>query len=204
MKTLHSILITTTVLLLFSCGQKESSSVQREDKSKPKANIPTLRDNIISEKTIDKAYVNMDLADLKKAYSGYQFQDTPIYYFGLDGEERELVIAKNNKPLMFVWTSSEKKVNSLFAISNEFHTDNGLRPGMTIKQIKEIYPECEMAQDNMSGNMEYIFIPDKKVTLCFMSNQKTIGIYHDSEAVTLTTKIFKSDTFRVQFIETSR
>ena len=124
--------------------------------------------------------------------------------FGLDGEERELVIAKNNKPLMFVWASSEKKIISLFAISRDFHTDNGFRPGMTIKEIVDICPNCEMAQDNMTGNMEYIFVPDKKVTLCFMSNQKTIGIYHDSDVATPTTRQFKSDTFKVDFIETSR
>ena len=204
MKTSKAILYITTIGCLFSCGQQESKPEQTDDKSEPIANIPSLKENIISEKSVDKAYVDMYVADLKKAYSGYQFLDTPAYYFGIDGEEKDLVIAKNNKPLMFVWTSQEQRVNGLFAISNEYHTDNGLRPGMTIKEIREKYPDCKMAQENMSGNMEYIFIPDKKVTLCFMSDQKTIGIYHDAEAVTPTTNEFKSDTFSVDFIEISK
>ncbi len=184
MKAFFKLISLTIIFLLTSCGQP--------------------KDNLITSDSVDRAFVGMDLADLKKSYSNYQFLDTPAYYFGIDGEEKDLIIAKEGKPLMFVWTSPDKKVNGLFALSSQFHTDNGLRPGMTIREIKKIYPDCEMLQDNMTGNMEYIFIPDKKVSLCFMTDQKTIGIYNDPDAVTPTTKVFKSDTFRVQFIETSK
>lgn len=198
MKTIFRFFAFTTFIILQSCGQQEQKVSTPIDKK-----IPSLEDNIITSNSVDKAYVDMDIEDLKRSYHNYQFLDTPAYYFGLDGEEKDLVIAKNNIPLMFVWTGTDKKVRGLFAVSNKFHTENGLRPRMTIAEIKKIYPDCEMAQDNMTGNMEYIYIPDKKVSLCFMTNQNTIGIYNDSDAITPMTKTFKSDTFRVQFIQTS-
>ena len=198
MKQILANITLTTFLFLASCGydnDKATNNVQT---------ISKLQDNLITATSIDMAFIGMDISELKKAYNNYQFLDTPAYYFGIDGEERDLVIAKNNVPQLFIWTGSDQKVNGLYSLTSNFHTDNNLKVGMTIKEVKKIYPDCEISVDVMDGNLEYIYIPDKGVQLCFMTNENRIGIYKETNAVELTTQEFKSDTFRVQYIATTK
>lgn len=198
MKQVLKTIISATFLFLSSCVNKNNQA---------KNNVQTiskLQDNIITATTIDKAYVGMDINELKKAYRNYQFIDTPAYYFGIDGEEKDLVIAKDDVPQLFVWTSFDQKVNGLYSLTSNFYTDNNLKVGMTIKEVKNSYPNCEIAVDVMDVNLEYIYIQDKGVRLCFMTNENRIGIYKDLDAVELSTNEFKSDTFRVQYIATTK
>ncbi len=188
----------TTVLFLASCGHDPDKATDNAQK------ISKTKNNLITATSIDMAFIGMEINDLKKAYNNYQFLDTPAYYFGIDGEERDLVIAKNDVPQLFIWTSSDQKVNGLYSLTSSFHTDNNLRVGMTIKEVKKIYPDCEISVDVMDDNLEYIYIADQGVQLCFMTNENRIGIYKETDAAELTTKEFKSDTFRVQYIATTK
>ena len=202
-RELHLFSVLFVVMSLFfltSCIQesdiKSGSSAANEEGS-------VLKANLITSHSVDRAYVGMDLKELLRNYSDCQVKDTPGYYFGLDGNDKCPLIIKNNKPLMVVWTNSDKKVAGLFSLSENIHTDNNLRKGMTIREIKEIYPKSEIELDDMAGNMEYFYVPDKKIKLCFMTWQKHIGIYSDSTAVHSSSKEIKNDTARVQFIEVS-
>ena len=180
----------TLIMFIASCGHKYTNTSNRE---KP-------IEKLITSYSIDKVFIGMDINELKKQYANYQFLDTPVYCFGIDGEERDLVIAKDNTPLLFIWTGSENQVNGVYSLNKSFHTDNNLKVGMTIREIKKIYSDCEISVDVSDVNLEYILIPDKKVQLCFMTNENRIGIYKELNAVELTTKEFKSDTFKVDFI----
>jgi hypothetical protein len=177
---------------------KEQSPASDERKVKPE-----MAEGLITSGSVDKAFVGMDIKDLLVTYKNYQLLDTPAYYFEIDSEERELVIAKDNKPLMFVW-SKDDKVVELCALSPSFRTKINLRPGMTIKEIKKIYPDIKMSQDIVTGNTESIYIPQEKVALCFFTEQNPIGIYNDSDEIEPMTSEFKSDTFRVHYIQTMK
>lgn len=159
---------------------------------------PGETDYLIGKQSVGRARIDMSYSELREAYKGFVFSDTPVYYFNIDGEEKDLAILENNKPLMFVWTNyNDQHVMGLYAISPKLHTRGGFYPGMSIAEIKKLYPACKMEFDGMSGNKEYITIPHEKIGLVFMSFQKSIGVYGDS----MSTSVFVSDTFKVDHIE---
>ncbi|MFC6997833.1 hypothetical protein [Rufibacter roseus] len=205
---MKAFLIFIFIIFLYACSDNSDQKVNGNIKepsteSDERKDEPEIAKGLITFNSVDKAFVGMDIKDLLETYKNYQLLDTPAYYFEIDSEERELVIAKDNKPLMFVW-SKDDEVVELCAISPSLRTKSNLRPGMTIKEIKEIYSDIKMSQDIVTGNTESIYIPQEKVALCFFTEQKTIGIYKDSDETGPMTSEFKSDTFRVNYIQTRK
>ena len=185
-------------LIAVACNKNEkpANEVREPKKPEPKAEAApkVLAPHLISGQTVGLVRIGMEIDSLQQKYPEYEFQEKPVFEFGVDGEANGLLAVKDNQPQFFVWAlDDEKTVHGIVILSDRFVTGNGLKVGTTVEEILQKYPEVEIQRDGLDPNMEFIPIEDKKITLHFVNPE---GVYigeYDTDNPEETSRSFDLD-----------
>jgi hypothetical protein len=137
----------------------------------------------ITATSVDKAYLGMEIDDLKKTYSNLKFTLIPLFEYGIDSEANGLLLSNDNKPIMFVWTMQGKtKIEGIFCLTDSFETTNGIKVGLNIKKIIKEYPKLSLSRDCLEMSHEYTKLNDLGVVIEFISGDNNrVGRYNTDE-----------------------
>lgn len=140
-------------------------------------------DGMITKSSIDKAYIGMEIKELKIAYSNCNFSEIPLYEFGIDSENTGLLIKKKNKPILFVWTmQGDSTIAGIFCLTDEFETGNKIKVGLSVKDLLVLYPNCSLSRDCLEMAQEYTELKDIGVTVEFVTNEENrVGKYRNDD-----------------------
>jgi len=168
--------------------------------------IPSVK-NILIEKTdtfliqkgkVGPIAIGMPPIKLKRLYKNFEFREIDAFYYGLDGDGTGTLVSKNQIPYLFyVLDEDSLNIKFLICLNPKYHTSSGIRPGMTIKQLKSIFPDCEV-RINMENDSEYIDFEDLDIScdLEYIQGERA-GNYgnqeKDPEIDIPKTKIIRSD-----------
>jgi hypothetical protein len=132
--------------------------------------------------------IGMDINEARHLFLNNTFEDIDLARFGLDGGDTGILVKKLNEPLVVFWsTSDSKKVNGIICLDSNYHTKDGIRPKMTVEELKKIVPSVTIQINNINPGHEFIELVNERVYLDFLSTDKTrIGRYklEDSEEAT--------------------
>ena len=178
-----------------SKNEKPANEATEPPKPEPTSEAPEyLAPQLINGQTVGFVRIGMIVDSLPVKYPEYEFQEKPVFEFGVDGEANGWLAVKDDKPQFFVWMlDGENKVHGIVVLCDRFVTDNGLKVGTTVEEILEKYPEVEIQRDGLDPNMEFINIEDKKITLHFVNQEgEYIGEY-DTDNPDETSRSFDLD-----------
>ena len=99
--------------------------------------------------------------------------------YGIDGGYSGILISKANEKLFALWINPDnKKVESIICLSDKYHTKSGIRTGMSINELKKIYPNIKIKVNGLIWNHEMIKIDSENLYLGFFSSKDNrIGKY---------------------------
>lgn len=137
----------------------------------------------ITSYSVDKAYLGMKISDLKKAYSDFEFSEVSLYEYGIDSENKGLLISKAKKKVMFVWTmAGDDKIKGIYCLTNEIETENRIKVGSTVNDILKLYPKLSLKRDCLDMTEEYSKLDDIGILIIFLTTDKNrVGIYLTGE-----------------------
>ena len=138
-------------------------------------------DKLISNKTVGKVTVGMPLASLQVLYPDMKTEERPVYEYGVDGETMGILLKKQAKPYLYLWTmKGDSKIHGITALSPDLQTTNGLKVGSTVAEIVSLYPQCE-AGISYIDDTEYIYIEELGLRFEFLTSAESrIGKYEES------------------------
>lgn len=149
--------LTTLILTIFiwtSCSQETKKSTEdvisnvKVDTLIPKISYDTI--------FVDKTYVGMTLTKLKSVYKDLDFVEEPVFFYGVDSEENGLLLNKNNKPFIFVWTKENTDtINGITILSDQITIDDNVRVGITITDFFNKYKNAKLQIDQISNETEF-------------------------------------------------
>ncbi len=150
---------------------------------------------LIKESTVGQLQIGMDIQKIKEIYKGYEFKEESASNYGIDGEGKGTLITKNNEYYLFYYAfEGENTLAGIICLNPKYHSKTGIRVGMTIRELKKIYPDC-VVRINEEFDSEYIFIEEEKLFIEPTSETgEKIGNYDsDSESITHETKSMNPD-----------
>jgi hypothetical protein len=121
---------------------------------------------------------------IKQIFRNYRDTTFGAIYVGIDGEGDGTLILNGNVPYLFIYSNDEDStiIGYIFYF-HKFHTKTGIHPGMTVGQLKRIYPECKVSI-SMEFDEESIYIPEEDISCNLEYNPGVrAGFYSDSTNV---------------------
>ena len=146
-----------TIFIGVSCSpdKQKTSEVISNDLKVDSLNHKTLYDTIF----VDKTYVGMTLTKLKAIYKDLDFVKEPMFFYGIDSEGNGLLLKKDNKPFIFVWTKENSDtINGITILSNQITIDNSVHVGITISDFFNKYKNAKLQIDQISNETEFGFV----------------------------------------------
>lgn len=126
--------------------------------------------------------MGMDLDKAKSLFSDCVFEDVDLANFGVDGGGTGLLVKKQNDWIILFWTNDQKKVAGIICLSSKYHTKKGVRPKMTVKELKKIFPKATIQINAIFWTHEFIILGKENVCVDFISSEgKRIGRYKNIE-----------------------
>ena len=195
-KITYALFVLALIAVACNKNEKPANEAREPKKPEPKAEKApkTIAPQLINGQTVGFVKIGMPVDSLPVKYPGYEFQEKPVFEFGVDGEAKGLLVVKEGQPQFFVWTlDGESSIHGIVILCDRFETDNGLKVGLTVEEILKKYPEIEIQRDGLDPNMEFMSIEDKKITLHFVNPEgQYIGEY-DTENPEETSRSFDLD-----------
>jgi hypothetical protein len=100
---------------------------------------------------------------IRNIFKNYQDTTFAVVDVGIYGEGDGTLILKDTTPYFFFYPDDEsKRIKCFIFYHDKFHTNTGIHPGMTVGQIKKIYPDCKVGI-SIEDDTEYIYIPEEKI-----------------------------------------
>lgn len=107
---------------------------------------------IINKKSLGPIQVGMSIRSVDSILANLEKQVGQALDFGFGGGSPAYVYLKDSTPILAIVQSlNSKKVFAIVAISDIFHTSNGLHPQMKVSKLLEVYPQMKFYLDNMNG-----------------------------------------------------
>jgi hypothetical protein len=183
---------------LLSCSSKQPVESKSDNKdtvlSKDSVAVdPTTDDN--NHVNVDRAYIGMTIADLKKEYSSAKFKKEPVWNYGVDGGGDGLLVITNDDPLFFVWSmQGEDKIAGITVVSPTISVEPGVHVGMMFKDFQKIKPEAKLAID-MISDMEFSYVSNLNYRIEFLTEDANrVGKYNNYGAEPEFLSVAKPDT----------
>lgn len=99
---------------------------------------------LITANSVGPLHLGMEIEKIDDIYNGYSIRYEENYgYFIFDAD----------KLILNVWSKDEyKTISGIKVYSDLFHTEKGIRVGMSAKQLEKIYGPLEFMNDFESGD----------------------------------------------------
>lgn len=143
-----------TVFIWTSCSQETKKTIEvvnsnvKVDTLNPRTSYDTI--------FVDKTYVGMTLTKLKSVYKDLEFLEEPVFFYGVDSEENGLLLNKNNKPFIFVWTKENTDtINGITILTDQITIDGNVHVGITISDFFNKYKNAKLQIDQISNETEF-------------------------------------------------
>ena len=166
------LLLILTTFLLISCKDNIPTHDEK-NYSITKTEVPT-KEQVNQEIIVDKIHIGMTIQEMKDIYKSASFIEEPVYEYGIDGESNGLVVQENGKRLFFVWTmQNENKIKGITILSKDIKIDNNISVGMTLEEFIKKYPKSTLAIDLIDDRYEFIYVPELKYRIEFLTTDST-------------------------------
>ena len=167
-----------TVFIWTSCSHETQKTV---DEVKTNAKVDSLNPKISYDTIfVDKTYVGMTITKLKSIYTGYEFAEEPLFDYGIDGGGNGLIVKKDKKPFIFVWTKENTDtINGINILTDQIVIDQNVHVGITAKDFIDKYKNAKFEIDAISNDIEFGFILNNlNYRVEFLTNDSTrVGEY---------------------------
>ena len=156
---------------------------------------------LISENSVGLLKIGMNINDANKLFSDCKIEKVDLSIFGLDGGGSGILIKRQNEKIVVFWTNSDKnKVDGILCFSSKYHTKHGIKPKMTIGELKKILPKSTIQVNLIFPEHEFIILESEHVNLDFLSTEgNRIGKYKNIDPDESTTEMKLNA--RVNYIE---
>lgn len=136
----------------------------------------------ITSNSVDKAYIGMEIEELLETYKDFEIAEAPLYEFGIHSDNNGVLISKNQVPILFVWKKyGQTTIHGIYCLTEEFETEDGIKVGSTIEDVLKIYEGgINIERNCLDGRDEIIEIPNHKIFLIFLINDKQKAGYYET------------------------
>lgn len=151
------LIIIISVYILDSCTNETKSKFIESQGIVPidSINYRNTHDTIF----VDKACVGMTISKLKTIYKDLIFVEEPMFFYGIDSEAKGLLLKKDKKPFIFVWTKENSDtINGITILTDQIIIDKDVHVGITVKDFFDKYKNAKLQIDAISNETEFGFV----------------------------------------------
>jgi hypothetical protein len=129
---------------------------------------------------VDKIHIGMTIQEMKSIYNKAEFINEPLYEYGIDSEEKGIMVKVNGEALFFVWTmQGNDTIHGIAIVSKKIFIDKDVHVGMTLEDFHNKYPKSKLAIDELTLDYEYIHIPVPDYRVEFLTTDSTRAADYD-------------------------
>jgi hypothetical protein len=183
-------------LFIASCktDSKKGDIVKNKDTYSIDTTNKPVEDSIIlfTRNSLGKFKIGGSVKELKKIYSDCEFINDETNSYGLDGGFPTYLVKRKNEKLFlfFLGDPGKDAITGFLILSSKYKSENGLKVGMTIREVKKLFPNCSLVYDDWNS-IEYIEVDEFKHYIAVESstNNQLVGNYKKGNSSTKNMKL---------------
>jgi hypothetical protein len=113
---------------------------------------------LITSNSIGSVKLGMTIDEFKQTHEHMKVEVKTAWHYGVDGEGEGWVVSDSEEELLFVWSKNETTIGGIYCLSEKFSTSQGIKIGMKIKSLVELYPELVLEQNMSNERNEYFAV----------------------------------------------
>ena len=132
-------------------------------------------------KILDEIYIGMTITEVKLKLTDYNFVDRPIYEYGMDSEEKGVLVKIDNDDILFLFKKyGTDSICDIMILSSEILVDGKIKVGDTAEKFLNLYENVKFELDVVQEEFEYAYFPNSNFQIEFITTDENRVCKYDN------------------------